>query len=111
LLETESFPTTLPGYAALLEWFGGFGTLDEIGIESTGSYGAGLTRFLQAEGVTVIQVDRPDRKARRVEGKPDTVDAAAVHHRAWRPRDRGRVSPTPREITPDSVVQRDRTGS
>jgi transposase len=78
LLETESFPTTLPGYAALLEWFGGFGELEQIGVESTGSYGAGLTRFLQAEGVTVIEVDRPDRKARRLEGKTDTVDAAAA---------------------------------
>jgi len=66
-LATESFPTTRSGYEDLLEWFGGFGELDEIGVESTGSYGAGLTRFLQTEGVTVIEVDRPD-----------PVDAAAA---------------------------------
>ena len=53
-IDTASFPTTADGYVALLDWVRGFGELDEIGVESTGSYGAGLTRFLHGEGVTVI---------------------------------------------------------
>jgi transposase len=48
------------------------------GVEGTGSYGAALTRFLPAEGVAVIEVNRPDRAKRRRRGKSDTVDAAAA---------------------------------
>ncbi len=77
-LGTASFPTTAEGYASLLEWLRGFGALDRVGVESTGSYGAGLMRFLGAEGVEVIEVDRPDRKARRFEGKSDPIDAEAA---------------------------------
>lgn len=77
-LGTASFPTTTAGYAALLGWLRGVGELDQVGVESTGSYGAGLMRFLVAEGVEVIEIDRPDRKARRFEGKSDPTDAEAA---------------------------------
>lgn len=77
-LDTASFPTTMAGYSSLLAWVGGFGTLDRVGVESTGSWGAGLARFLTGEGVEVIEVDRPDRKARRFEGKSDPTDAQAA---------------------------------
>ena len=56
----------------------GFGQLGRVGVESTGSCGAGLMRFLRAEDVEVIEVDRPDRKARRFEGKSDPADAQAA---------------------------------
>jgi transposase len=77
-LDTASFPTTPAGYRELLEWMNDHGTVDRIGVESTGSWGAGLTRHLTAAGVKVIEVDRPDRKARRLDGKTDAVDAAAA---------------------------------
>jgi transposase len=77
-LGTASFPTSAKGYMSLLAWLGDFGELDQVGVESTGSYGAGLTRFLRAESVEVIEVDRPDRKARRFEGKSDPTDAEAA---------------------------------
>ncbi|GAC1312095.1 MAG: IS110 family transposase [Acidimicrobiales bacterium] len=77
-LGTAAFPTTTAGYASLLGWLRGFGELDQVGVESTGSYGAGLSRFLTAEDVAVIEVDRPDRKARRFEGKSDPTDAEAA---------------------------------
>ena len=77
-LGVESFPTTAKGYACLLGWLYGYGEVDRVGVESTGSYGAGLTRFLRDEGVEVIEVDRPDRKARRFEGKSDPTDALAA---------------------------------
>ncbi|HEY1278313.1 MAG TPA: IS110 family transposase [Acidimicrobiales bacterium] len=77
-LGTESFPTTTTGYAALLGWLQGFGEVDRVGVESTGSYGAGLMRFLRVEAIEVIEVDRPDRKARRFEGKSDPIDAEAA---------------------------------
>jgi transposase len=78
VLDTASFPTTTTGYTELLRWMSRHGTLDKIGVESTGSWGAGLTRHLSAAGVEVIEVDRPDRKARRLDGKTDTIDAIAA---------------------------------
>lgn len=77
-LDTASFPTTTAGYASLLAWMTSHGTLDRIGVESTGSWGAGLTRHLTDAGATVVEVDRPDRKARRLDGKTDTIDAVAA---------------------------------
>ena len=59
LLDTESFPATPAGYVKLLAWLVSFGLLAAVGIEGTGTYGAGLARFLTAEGVTLVEVDRP----------------------------------------------------
>src|SRR6185312_12494053 len=44
-------------------------------VEGTGSYGAGLTRFLHAAGEHVVEVERPVRPARR-NGKTDAIRAA-----------------------------------
>src|SRR5215204_603185 len=51
-----SIPTTPAGYEELVDWANGFGPLEGVGIEGTGSFGAGLTRFLQAEGTKVLEV-------------------------------------------------------
>jgi transposase len=75
LLGSESFETTAAGYRALLAWMRCYGTLIRIGVEGTGAYGAGLARFLTDAGVTVIEVDRPNRQLRRSRGKSDTIDA------------------------------------
>jgi transposase len=75
LLGTRAFPTTAVGYAALLDWAGGRGRLRRAGVEGTSSHGTALTRFLRAQGVHVIEVNRPDRATRRRRGKSDTVDA------------------------------------
>jgi transposase len=48
------------------------------GVEGTGSYGAGLVRFLAASGQRVLEVNRPDRATRRRRGKSDPVDADAA---------------------------------
>jgi transposase len=47
-------------------------------VEGTGSYGAGLLRFLTAHGQRVLEVNRPDRATRRRRGKSDPVDADAA---------------------------------
>jgi transposase len=73
-----SFAATAVGYAELLAWMRQHGHIDKIGVEGTGAYGAGLTRHLRREGVEVIEVDRPDRKTRRLRGKSDIVDAEAA---------------------------------
>ncbi len=77
-LGIESFPADTAGYVALLAWLRSFGNLDVVGVESTGAWGAGLARSLTAGGVRVVEVDRPDRKARRLEGKSDPIDAQAA---------------------------------
>lgn len=39
-LGNETFAASPAGYTQLLEWFKGFGALDRVGIEGTGSYGS-----------------------------------------------------------------------
>ena len=78
VLGTGSFPADAAGYAGLLSWLCGHGELTGVGVEGTGSYGAGLARYLAAQGVTVLEVPRPDRQRRRRHGKSDPVDAVSA---------------------------------
>jgi transposase len=78
VLGTGEFPATTAGYAAALAWMRGHGELVRVGVEGTGSYGAGLARYLAAEGVEVAEVIRPNRQARRRRGKSDAADAVAA---------------------------------
>lgn len=66
------------GYRDLPAWMRVHGTLAAVGVEGTGAYGAELARVLTAAGATVIDVDRPDRKIRRMRGKSDPIDAYAA---------------------------------
>jgi transposase len=80
-LGTRAFPTTPSGFAALTTWASSYGALGSIGIEGTGSYGAGLARWLRARGLTVVEIERPDRRdrqGRRRRGKSDPTDAEAA---------------------------------
>lgn len=77
-LADREFPATIGGYRDLLEWMRSHGALAVVGVEGTGAYGAELARVLAAAGVTVIDVDRPDRKTRRMRGKSDPIDAYAA---------------------------------
>jgi transposase len=78
LLGVESFPADLAGYESLLGWLCGFGPVIRIGVEGTGSWGVGLARFLADKDVEVIEVDRPNRQARRKQGKSDPTDAVSA---------------------------------
>ena len=75
VLGVESFDASPRGYKAMFEWMGAFGTVSKVGVEGTGAYGAGLGRFLRKAGVEVVEVDRPNRQARRTKGKSDPADA------------------------------------
>jgi transposase len=92
LLGVQEFPVTPAGYACLLEWLGGFGTVCLVGIEGTGSYGAGLARHIAAAGIRVVEVDRSDRQDRRRRGKSDPLDAVS----AARAAQSGRAAGTPK---------------
>jgi transposase len=75
LLGDQQFPATAAGYQQLTDWLHTHGRPIKIGVEGTGSYGAGLARHLTSQQITVIEVDRPDRKTRRRQGKTDPLDA------------------------------------
>lgn len=78
LIDDESFPATPAGYCRLLGWMRHHGRISAVGVEGCGAYGAGLARHLHGEGVTVIEVPRPDRRLRRSRGKSDPIDAEAA---------------------------------
>lgn len=77
VLGDRAFPASATGAQQLYAWAGGFGPIDRVGVESTGSYGAGLTRALLAAGITVIEV-QPDPRHRARTGKSDPIDAHAA---------------------------------
>ena len=78
LLATAPFAANAAGYGELATWLATWGPVRRVGVEGTGSYGAGLARHLAAAGVEVVEVNRPNRQTRRRAGKSDTVDAAAA---------------------------------
>ncbi|MBB4684831.1 IS110 family RNA-guided transposase [Amycolatopsis jiangsuensis] len=77
-LADREFPARISGYRELLDWMRSHGTLTAVGVEGTGAYGAELARVLTAAGVSVVEVDRPDRKTRRLQDKSDPIDAYAA---------------------------------
>ena len=78
VLAAGQFPATVSGYQQLSDWIAGYGTVLRVGVEGTGSYGAGLTRHLLAAGCDVREVTRPNRQHRRRYGKSDPADAVAA---------------------------------
>ena len=74
-LNEYSTPATTWGYGELERWARDLGQVCAFGIEGTGSYGAGVARFLTSRGYAVFEVNRPDRSIRNRKGKTDTTDA------------------------------------
>jgi hypothetical protein len=101
LLGVKEFPATAAGYASLLGWLGGFGTVALVGIEGTGSYGAGLARHMAAASVRVVEVDRADRQDRRRQGKSDPLDAVSAARAAQSGRAAG--APKGRDGTVEAI--------
>ena len=77
-LGERTVPTTPAGYRDVLAWARGLGQVETFGLEGTGSYGAALARHLRREGEAVVEVIRPNRQARRRNGKSDPADADAA---------------------------------
>jgi len=75
LLGNEQFPASSAGYKELEAWLATLGEIDRVGIECTGSYAAGLTRFLRERDVPVIEVNATHRAVRARRGKDDPIDA------------------------------------
>jgi transposase len=75
VLGVGRFPVTPAGYRRMLAWMHSFGRLERVGVEGTGSYGVGLSRFLLSSGLVVLEVTRPNRQERHRNGKDDDLDA------------------------------------
>jgi transposase len=83
VLASRCFATTRHGYKQMLTWMRSFGSLQRIGVEATGTYGAGLLRYMQNAGVEVLEVTTPDTHDRRKRGKNDDLDAQNAAHAAF----------------------------
>ncbi len=83
LCGTQGFPASTRGYVALVTWAESFGPVARVGVEGTGTFGAGLARFARAYGLQVLEVDRPDRSTRRRRGTSDPVDAHTAARATW----------------------------
>src|SRR5664280_3109895 len=69
---------TTSGYGQLVRWVRELDPAARFGVEGTGSYGAGLHRYLRRHGLAVVEVNRPDRSTRHRRGKSDPIDAEAA---------------------------------
>ncbi|MEA9987174.1 IS110 family transposase [Subtercola sp. RTI3] len=74
-VQDREFPTTSRGYQQIMEFLNSHGAIERVGIEGTGSYGAGIARVLSVGSFTVVEVARQNRQARRLKGKSDPLDA------------------------------------
>jgi len=83
VIGTQSFPTTRHGYRLMLAWMRSFGDLQRVGVECSGSYGAGLLRYMQAAGVETLEVTALDKLDRRRRGNNDDFDAESAAHAAF----------------------------
>lgn len=77
-LGARRFAANEAGYGELIGWAGSFGEIAMVGVEGTGSWGAGLTRTLVTRGVTVVEINQGDRAVRRLRGKDDAIDAESA---------------------------------
>jgi transposase len=100
-LGDRQVPATAAGYAELADYAASFGQVAAVGVEGTGSYGAGLARHLRAAGLPVVEVIRPKRAQRR-RGKSDPIDAHAAATQTLADLDSG-LLPTPK--TADGTVE------
>jgi transposase len=78
LVGRQQVKTTQQGCAALHNWAVQLAPYVRFAVEGTGSYGAGLSRYLAQRGIQVTEVRGPSRQLRHDRGKSDTVDAEAA---------------------------------
>jgi transposase len=79
LVAQRAVPASARGYAAALRFATDKGGGARVwAIEGTGSYGAGLARFLAGRGEVVLEISRTRRAERRLRGKDDSLDASRI---------------------------------
>ncbi|MCP3975341.1 MAG: IS110 family transposase, partial [bacterium] len=94
-VENDTLPANHDGYLELVAMADRHSPLRVWAIEGTGGYGTGLARHLIELGEVVIELDRPNRPARRQGAKSDPLDAVRAAREALarkhlaQPRNRG----------------------
>lgn len=91
-LDDREFASTAAGVTELIAWITAAGAVERVGVEGTGSYGSTLATALHNADVEVVDVDRPDRRARRAQGKSDPIDARSAARAALT----GKATTTPK---------------
>ncbi|MFD6060202.1 transposase [Rhodococcus wratislaviensis] len=112
-LGDREFGATGAGCRKIVDYLREFGLVVAVAVVGTDSYGAELARVLRRAGMTVLEVARPGRRARRLHGKSDSLDAlhAAVTALSGRglatPKDRdGLVDPMRIRLTERSSARK-----
>lgn len=77
-LGVSEFAATANGFKQVHQWLESFGEIECIGIEGTGSYGAGLASDLSVAGIRVAESSCTNRQLRRRKGKSNPVDAESA---------------------------------
>lgn len=95
LVASERFATTRQGYRLMLDWMRSLGDVQRVGVEATGTCGAGVLRSFQTAGVQGLEVTGPDQHDRRATGQSETLDAEATAHAAFA--ERRTVTPRTRD--------------
>lgn len=72
------FAASRSGYQQAVGWLTALGSVEAVGIESSGSYGAEFGRVLTKAGIRILEVNRPHPHVRHRHGKSDAVDAEAA---------------------------------
>jgi len=98
-IDDREFPTTAAGYQAAVAFLTSHGPINQVGIEGTSSYGAGLARAVTKAGLQVIEVNRPNRADRRRQGKSDPLDA----YHAARAVLSGRATSDPKDQSTEAI--------
>ena len=86
---SREFPATAAGYARLLGWLGGFGTVCLVGIEGPAATAPAWPGTSPRLASGSVEVDRSDRQDRRRQGKSDPLDAVSAARAAQSGRARG----------------------
>lgn len=111
----HQFNTTEVGHAELDDFLQAHGHVDRVGVEGTGSYGAGIARALSSAGFVVVEVIRQNRQARRLRGKSESKVApgdpplTGTHRLSLPQRRQNRRRPCP-QPSPDEPLESRRRG-
>ncbi len=94
-LDELCFEATGTGCLQAVGWLQGLGVVEAVGVESSGSYGAELSRVLIRAGIRVVEVNRPHPHTRHRRGKSDGIDAEAAARKVLA----GDTKVVPKDIT------------
>jgi transposase len=98
LLGNERFSASSAGYRELEAWLASLGDVERVGMECTGSYAAGLARYLGERDIPVFEVNSSHKAVRARRGKDDPIDAEMAARKVLSGEAHARVKDTTGDI-------------